>query len=55
MGEPTELDDEINNLLLKHERSNKQQAAIIPGQEQDSDSDNRYLPHQFLFLRLATS
>jgi len=41
VGEPTELDDEINNLLLKHERSNKQQAAIIPGQEQDSDSDNR--------------
>jgi len=41
-GEPTELDDEINNLLLKHERSNKQQAAaLIPGQDQDSDSDNR--------------
>jgi len=39
-AEPSQLDDEINNLLLKHERSNKQQAAIIPGQE-DSDSDAR--------------
>ncbi|XP_023323654.1 general transcription factor IIE subunit 1 [Eurytemora carolleeae] len=38
--ETNELDDEINNLLLKHERSNKQQTALIPGQE-DSDSDNR--------------
>lgn len=37
-----QLDDEINNLLLKHERSNKQQgqAAVIPGQD-DSDSDAR--------------
>ena len=39
--EGTELDDEINNLLLKHERSNKQQNQLIPGQE-DSDSDARY-------------
>jgi len=35
------LDDEINNLLLKHERRNTQQAtSLVPGQE-DSDSDNR--------------
>ena len=35
------LDDEINNLLLKHERRNTQQATSqVPGQE-DSDSDNR--------------
>lgn len=34
-----EQDDEITNLLLKHEKSNKQPAAIIPGD--DSDSDNR--------------
>ena len=35
------LDDEINNLLLKHERRNTQQAtSLVPGQE-DSDSDAR--------------
>ena len=34
-----EQDDEITNLLLKHEKSNKQPAAVIPGD--DSDSDNR--------------
>ena len=36
------LDDEINNLLLKHERKNTQQTSNhVPGQE-DSDSDARY-------------
>lgn len=34
-----EQDDEITNLLLKHEKSNKQPTALIPGDE--SDSDNR--------------
>jgi hypothetical protein len=34
-----EQDDEITSLLLKHEKSNKQPAAVIPGDE--SDSDNR--------------
>ena len=38
--ETNALEDEINNLHLKHERSNKQHAALIPGHE-DSDSDNR--------------
>lgn len=35
----TEPDDEITNLLLRHERTNKVQ-AVIPGVE-DSDSDNK--------------
>merc|ERR1712080_81576 len=34
-----EPDDEITNLLLRHERTNKVQ-AVIPGQD-DSDSDNK--------------
>ena len=34
------MDDEINNLLLKHEKSNKQQAGLLPGND-DSDSDAR--------------
>jgi hypothetical protein len=38
-GADVEQDDEITNLLLKHEKSNKQPAAVIPGDE--SDSDNR--------------
>ena len=41
VGEPTELDDEINNLLLKHERSNRQQQAVVTGGGDDSDSDQR--------------
>jgi len=34
-----EPDDEITNILLRHERINKSQ-AVVPGQE-DSDSDNK--------------
>jgi len=40
-AEPNQLDDEINNLLLKHEKSNKQQAGLLPGAGDDSDSDAR--------------
>ena len=39
-GAEVEQDDEITNLLLKHEKSNRQPTtAVIPGDE--SDSDNR--------------
>jgi hypothetical protein len=44
-GADVEQDDEITNLLLKHEKSNKQPAAVIPGDE--SDSDNRSAPPLF--------
>ena len=38
MAEP-DGNDEITDLLLRHERSNKDKAVVIPGD--DSDSDNR--------------
>jgi hypothetical protein len=50
-GVEEEQNDEITNLLLKHEKgSNKQPAAIIPGDE--SDSDNRSVTRQGLWIRI---